>query len=94
MTPDSSIEDLTNAYTCPLINQGQTQASDGSPVVGVNKGVNDIETSVGRLNSNCKKGLADEVFQFLCFAVAIGLIVLGYIRMRKGGKTGGSSYVA
>lgn len=79
-----------------LINQGtlDVPGENGGQAYGVMDGTSDPFVIADRLSSNCKKGLADEVFQFLCFALAIGIIVLGYIRMRKGGKTGGGSYVA
>ncbi|KAM7184676.1 Marvel domain containing protein [Naviculisporaceae sp. PSN 640] len=88
-----SREDWIKTLTNDLINQGTLKVNDGT-WYGVQRGTDDADVVSDRLSSNCKKGLADEVFQFLCFVLAVGLIVLGYIRMRKGGKTGGSSYVA
>ncbi|KAM7198771.1 Marvel domain containing protein [Rhypophila sp. PSN 637] len=85
----SSGAELASAFLNGLINQGTLGTGD-NPAVGV--GSDDPYVATDRLMSNCKKGLADEVMQFILVAVAIGLIALGYIRMRKGGKTG-STYV-
>ncbi|KAK4218641.1 marvel domain-containing protein [Rhypophila decipiens] len=88
---DSTNNEYIAALNNELINQGSIDTSEGKGY-GVYKDTTDINVAIERLAGNCKKGLSDEVMQFILFAIAIGLIVLGYIRMRKGGKTG-STYV-
>jgi len=73
-----------------LLNQGEETIGDQTRY-GVVEGATTAVEILDRLHANCKKGLSDEIMQFVCFAVAIGLIALGYVRLRKGGKTG--SYV-
>lgn len=67
------------------------QDTEHGPVYGVYKDSNNARDAWNKVSGNCKKGLTDEIFQFLCFGLALGLLVVGYIRMRKGGvgKSGG-----
>lgn len=61
---------------------------------GVAVDPNDNNDSIlAHLKANCQKGMADEIIQFILFVVALGLVGVGYVRMRKGGSSSGS-YVA
>ncbi|EAA32654.1 hypothetical protein GE21DRAFT_6701 [Neurospora crassa] len=78
-----------------LLNQGKRKYK-GDWYYGILYGDPSAETAWSRLQSSCKKGLADEVFQFLAFAVLVVLLVVGWIRWRKGrggGGMGSRSYV-
>lgn len=88
---DDSTENYKNMALNGLINEGTLTTGD-EQYVGVGKDSNDWSEALGQLKGNCQKGMADEIVQFLCFGVAVGLVALGYVRMRKGGKTGG--YIA
>jgi len=85
----NSRDDVTKMLDNDLLNRGKIETG-----IGVTWGVfRDVDTSgeaFKLLEENCKKAFADEIFQFLAFALGLGLIGLGYVRMRKGGST---SYV-
>ncbi|KAK3319219.1 marvel domain-containing protein [Apodospora peruviana] len=75
-----------------LLNQGSVTVNGGT-AYGVYKDDTSGEAAWKKLSSNCQKGLADEVFQFLTFGLAVGLLALGYVRMKNGGGTKRSGYV-
>lgn len=77
---------LTRMLLNGLLNLGSADGRYGVAPPGSSE-----EDLANNLLSNCQKGLADEVFQFLGFALAAGLIGVGYVRMRKGGTA--TSYV-
>ncbi|KAK3338549.1 marvel domain-containing protein [Neurospora tetraspora] len=71
-----------------LLNQGKRKYK-GDWYYGILYGDPNEKTAWSRLQSSCKKGLADEIFQFLAFAVLVVLVVVGWIRWRKGKGGGG-----
>lgn len=85
----SNFGDMEKMLDNGLINQGKFDGPLGQ-TWGVFRDTNTVGEAFKLLEGNCKKGFADEIFQFLAFALGLGLIGLGYVRMRKGGST---SYV-
>ncbi|KAK4449961.1 marvel domain-containing protein [Podospora aff. communis PSN243] len=79
---DNDLKLLNNA----LINQGQEGERYGFWDYDKTRQQNE-----DHLLSNCNKGLSDQILQFVAFAVGLGLIGVGYVRMRRGGKS--ASYV-
>lgn len=81
-----------------MLNQGKRKVN-GEWIYGIfynekNPGKEISEKEAwSRLQSSCKKGLADEIFQFLAFAVLVVLLVVGWVRWRKGKGGGGRTYV-
>ncbi|KAK4130507.1 hypothetical protein BT67DRAFT_215008 [Trichocladium antarcticum] len=80
---------LTNG----LLNWGSVKAGDQTNY-GVYQPNDSAKSLYGRLRANCQRAQADEVLQFISFAVALGLVGLGYLQMRKGGRVRGGGYVA
>ena len=82
-------EDADKMYDSPLLNEGcvpNRNGQDGRPYCGILDGVgDDVDALLGALKGNCQKALADEVFQFLTFALLVGLALLGWMAMRRGG---------
>jgi hypothetical protein len=76
-----------------LLNWG-TLTVGGETFYGVHQDRGDTSQSIyNRLRGNCQRAQADEVLQFISFAVALGLVGFGYLQMRRGGG-GGGGYVA
>lgn len=71
-----------------MLNQGKRKYK-GDWYYGILDGNPSEKELWSRLQSSCKKGLADEIFQFLAFAVLAVLLIVGWIRWRKG-KGGGA----
>ncbi|KAK3391130.1 marvel domain-containing protein [Podospora didyma] len=86
-----SIDDLGKMLDSPLINQGCTDLPDGRYCPIGNTG--STQERIDRLQASCQKGFTNEIFQFLCVAISLGVIGLGYVRMRKGGSSGGNYVV-
>lgn len=80
-----------NMLQNPLINQGTFTYPNGAIEYGIIDRTDTEDGAWGKLQASCQKGFSDEIIQFISFAVAIALLGLGYVRMRKGGS--GSSYV-
>lgn len=79
-------------FNNPLLNEGCITDKSGHTYCGVNARNADETDSVkyvqkvfDLLNGRCKTGMADEIIQFVAFAVCVILVVLGYFIMRKGG---------
>lgn len=51
-----------------------------------------IEKAFGALKSNCQKAFADEIIMFIAFALAVVLVVLGFLLFKRRGSR--RSYVA
>lgn len=73
----------------PLLNQG-TISVGGETGYGVISSPEDSpETVINRLKGNCQRAQADEIIQFLCFGLAVGLVAIGLVQQRRnGGGTG------
>ncbi|KAK0701618.1 marvel domain-containing protein [Lasiosphaeria miniovina] len=80
-----------NMLLNPLINQGTFTYPNGAIEYGIIDSTDTRDGAWSKLQSSCQKGFSDEIIQFISFAIAIALLGLGYLRMRKGGS--GSSYV-
>jgi hypothetical protein len=83
---DVSEENNRKLLENSLINQGR----DGDRYGFFDYGKSGPE-NIQHLISNCNKGFSDQILQFVAFAVGLGLIGVGYVRMRKGGPS--ASYV-
>jgi len=84
---DRSVENVDSTGTNPLISEGQTTYPNGIPGYGIEQGLNSLEDLpelTVRVLGRCKQVLSDEIIQFVLFALAIGFLVLGFLRMRKG----------
>ncbi|KAK3398849.1 marvel domain-containing protein [Sordaria brevicollis] len=66
-----------------LLNQGK-QKYKGEWIYGIFHDNPSEKEAWSRLQDSCKRGLADEIFQFLGFAVLVGLVVVGWLRWRGG----------
>ncbi|KAK4125394.1 hypothetical protein N657DRAFT_678528 [Parathielavia appendiculata] len=89
-----SVENCSNYYEMlrnPLLNQGSIGSGEDTRygIIGPDDGPDAIAS---KLLSNCQRARADEVLQFICFALALGLVGLGVVGLRKG-KVGGGEYV-
>jgi hypothetical protein len=78
-----------------LLNQGTQQFKDGIGY-GVVHPDDDDWSLYKRLRGNCQRAQADEILQFISFAIAAGLVALGYLGMKRGwgGRSGAGAYVA
>ena len=72
-------ENINNMVENGLMNQGKEAGFYG--FYDRNKS---SEDNYNTLAGNCKKGFSDEIIQFLSFLVALGLVGVGYVRMRRG----------
>lgn len=86
----NSRDDVAKMLDNGLLNQGKLDTGAGGVTWGVFRNTDTSTEAFKLLEANCKKCFADEIFQFLAFALGLGLIGVGYVRMRKGGST---SYV-
>ena len=76
-----------------LLNWGTLTVGDGTDY-GVHQDGDTEQSLYNRLRGNCQRAQADEVLQFISFAVALGLVGFGYLQMRRGGGGRGGGYVA
>lgn len=77
-----------------LLNQGSIRRGEDVGYGVVQPGDDEVAL-YGRLQGNCRRAQADEVLQFIAFGLALGLVGLGYVQMRRGGSYGGrGAYVA
>jgi hypothetical protein len=66
-----------------LLNRGRIGSGDDARYGVI--GLDDDENAVFRkLQSTCQRARADEVLEFIAFAMAIGLVGLSYLMMRRG----------
>lgn len=82
---------LTNS----LLNQGSIDVDDGT-AYGVWGDDDSPEDVFNKLRGNCQRGQADQILQSLSFGVALSLVIMAYMQIRRGGMSRGSSgaYVA
>jgi hypothetical protein len=85
----SNREDFEKMVENGLLNLGKFIGPNG-PIYGVYRDTNNAFEIFAKLEENCKKGFADEIFQFLAFGLGVALVGVGFVRWRKGGPT---SYV-
>lgn len=78
--------------TNDLLNQGSVATPNGV-AYGVYKDTEDDQVAYSRLRGNCQRAQADEVLQFILFALALGFVGLGFLHMRQGGTSRGA-YIA
>jgi hypothetical protein len=83
---------FTAMYGKPLLNEGCFSDRSGNTICGVDFRTSDetdpnthTQKMFDIMNGRCKTGMADEIIQFVAFAVCVILVVLGYFIMRKGG---------
>lgn len=84
----TDIQAYETLYLNGLLNEGCIDGSDGVPYCGVFQGSNNNPDAFAKLRDNCKKAYADEICMFLAFGLALILVALGWLIMRKG--AGGS----
>jgi hypothetical protein len=82
--------------TNPLLNQGSIQYEDGTSygVWGDNDSPEDV---LKKLRGNCQRAQADQILQAISFGMALALVGMAYMQIRKGGMSrggGSSAYVA
>ncbi len=77
-----------------LLNQGSVGAGDDT-AYGVYHPDNDPVAIFNRLRGNCQRAQADEILQFISFGIAVAMVGVGYLAMKRGwsGRSGGG-YVA
>ncbi len=77
-----------------LLNQGSVTVGDQTDY-GVHYPGDDQMALYNRLRGNCKRAQADEILQFISFGIAVGMMGVGYLAMKRGlsGRSGGG-YVA
>ncbi|KAK4158247.1 marvel domain-containing protein [Chaetomidium leptoderma] len=75
-----------------LLNQGSVRSGDNVGYGVVRDGDNEAAV-YGKLRGNCQRAQADEILQFICFAMAVALAGVGYLQLRRGGSRSGA-YVA
>lgn len=75
-----------------MLNRGKVSVGKDA-AYGVWRDAKDDEDVFNILHGNCKRAQADEILSFISFAVAVALVGIGYLQMRRGnGRSGG--YVA
>ncbi|KAK3996180.1 marvel domain-containing protein [Cladorrhinum sp. PSN332] len=73
---------------------GGTRKVRGDVIYGIFDGQDSIEGGANKLKGNCTKGLADQSIQFISFGLVLGLILVGWLALKRGGTLGkGGSYV-
>jgi hypothetical protein len=79
----------------PLLNQGSVQFKNGVSY-GVWGDDDSPEDVFKKLRGNCQRGQADQILQSLGFGLALALVGMAYMQIRKGGMSRGGSgaYVA
>lgn len=87
------LEDADKMYGNGLLNEGCVSADNGQ-YCGVFGGQSDPQVMFNNLNANCKKAFADEIIQFILFAVSAILLLLGFLIMRQGGSSRSGRFVA
>lgn len=66
----------------PLLNEGCTTI-EGRNTCGIAGRENPLDALIGR----CKTGMADEIIQFVGFAICVILVILGFFIMRRATTT-------
>ncbi|KAK0645472.1 marvel domain-containing protein [Cercophora newfieldiana] len=83
---DASEENARKMIENPLMNMGKNGQRYGWWDAG-----NSDDEREKILLSSCQKGFSDEILQFIACGIGLGLIGVGYVRMRRGGLS--ASYV-
>ncbi len=102
-TPQAWAIGLKNVENCTnpegmlyndLLNQGSVTVGDDT-TWGVYQPGDDKLAPFNRLRGNCQRAQADEILQFISFGIAVGMVGVGYLAMKRGwsGRSGGG-YVA
>ncbi|KAK4229925.1 marvel domain-containing protein [Podospora fimiseda] len=80
-------KDLEEMVNNGAINFGKKKTGGGT-LYGVEIGAKNEKEAIDKLKDNCTKGLADESLQFISVAVAIGLVFIGWVVLKRGGTLG------
>lgn len=75
-----------------LLNRGKVSVGEDA-AYGVARDAKDELDVFNILRGNCKRAQADEILSFISFGVAVALVGIGYLQMRRGGGRSGG-YVA